>query len=305
VSARYTRGMSQKRDQTETGLPHHPPGESAGRVDLSDEQVHWDLGTSQSYGDYLQLAQILTAQKPVSLHHDEMLFIVIHQASELWLKLCLHELNAAVACIRRDDLGPSFKMLARVSRIQTQLTQSWDVLSTMTPSDYSSFRDKLGRASGFQSHQYRLLEFIMGNKNAEMIEVHRRDPAIYETLRRQLGTPSLYDESLRLLSRRGCDIPADHLDRDFTQPYVPSQQVADAWLGVYQHPTEQWDLYELAEKLVDLDYKFQHWRFSHVKTVERIIGYKRGTGGTAGVAYLNKALEMRAFPELWTVRTSM
>jgi len=297
--------MSHKRDKTEKTQPSPASPEIAGRVDLSDEQVHWDLGTSQSYGDYLQLATLLSAQKPVSRHHDEMLFIVIHQASELWLKLCLHELNAAVACVRSDNLGPSFKMLARVSRIQTQLTQSWDVLSTMTPSDYSSFRDQLGRASGFQSHQYRLLEFVMGNKNPELIEVHRRDPAVYENLRQQLATPSLYDESLRLLSRRGYDIPADHLERDFTQPYVPSQQVAEAWLGVYRRPTEHWDLYELAEKLVDLDYKFQHWRFSHMKTVERIIGYKRGTGGTAGVAYLNKALELRAFPELWTVRTSM
>jgi len=279
--------------------------EGKDHVDLSDEQVHWDLGSSQSYGEYLRLGQLLSAQQPVSTQHDEMLFIIIHQASELWLKLCLHELNAAVECIRRDDLGPSFKMLARVSRIQTQLTQSWDVLSTMTPSDYSNFRNQLGRASGFQSHQYRLLEFMLGNKNAEMIEVHKRDPATYEMLKRALDAPSLYDEVLRLLSRRGYDIPRDYIDRDFSQPYKPSKQVAAAWLGVYHSVTEHWDLYELAEKLVDLDYKFQHWRFSHMKTVERIIGYKRGTGGTGGVSYLAKALELKAFPELWTVRTSM
>jgi tryptophan 2,3-dioxygenase len=279
--------------------------ESKDHVDLSDEQVHWDLGSSQSYGEYLRLGQLLSAQQPISAQHDEMLFLIIHQASELWMKLCLHELNAAVECIRRDDLGPSFKMLARVSRVQTQLTQSWDVLSTMTPADYSSFRNLLGRASGFQSYQYRMLEFLLGNKNAEMIEVHRRDPAIYEALKRMLVSPSLYDESLRLLSRRGYDIPKDYIDRDFSQPYKPSKQVAAAWLGVYHNVTQHWDLYELAEKLVDLDYKFQHWRFSHMKTVERIIGYKRGTGGTGGVSYLNKALELKAFPELWTVRTSM
>jgi tryptophan 2,3-dioxygenase len=279
--------------------------ESKDHVDLSDEQVHWDLGSSQSYGEYLRLGHLLSAQQPISTQHDEMLFLIIHQASELWMKLCLHELNAAVECIRRDDLGPSFKMLARVSRVQTQLTQSWDVLSTMTPADYSSFRNLLGRASGFQSYQYRMLEFLLGNKNAEMIEVHRRDPAIYEALKRMLVSPSLYDESLRLLSRRGYDIPKDYIDRDFSQPYKPSKQVAAAWLGVYHNVTQHWDLYELAEKLVDLDYKFQHWRFSHMKTVERIIGYKRGTGGTGGVSYLNKALELKAFPELWTVRTSM
>lgn len=279
--------------------------EGKDHVDLSDEQVHWDLGASKSYGDYLRLDQILTAQQPVSSQHDEMLFLVIHQASELWLKLCLHELSAAVECIKRDHLGQSFKMLARVSRIQTQLTQSWDVLSTMTPADYSSFRNQLGRASGFQSYQYRMLEFMLGNKNAEMIEVHQREPAVYQALKRALESPSLYDECLRLLSRRGYDIPKDYIDRDFSQPYKASKQVAAAWLSVYHSVGEHWDLYELAEKLVDLDYKFQHWRFSHMKTVERIIGYKRGTGGTGGVSYLTKALELKAFPELWTVRTSM
>jgi tryptophan 2,3-dioxygenase len=279
--------------------------ESKGRVDLSDEHVHWDLGTSLSYGQYLHLDQLLSAQKPLSPQHDEMLFIIIHQASELWIKLCLHEITAAIDCVRRDDLGPSFKMLARVSRIQTQLVQSWDVLATMTPSDYSGFRNQLGRASGFQSYQYRLLEFSLGNRNAEMIEVHRRDVAAYDSLRRALAAPSLYDESLRLLSRRGYDIPRDYVDRDFSQPYKPNKMVAAAWLSVYHSVEEHWDLYELAEKLVDLDYRFQQWRFSHMKTVERIIGYKRGTGGTSGVAYLGKALELRFFPELWSIRTSM
>ncbi len=276
-----------------------------GRVDLSDEQVYWDLGSSLTYSQYLRLDQLLSAQKPVSQQHDEMLFIIIHQASELWIKLCLHEIMAAIDCVRRDDLGPSFKMLSRVARIQSQLVQSWDVLSTMTPFDYSGFRNQLGRASGFQSYQYRLLEFSLGNKNAEMIEVHRHDPAAYEALRRALVAASLYDESLRLLSRRGYDIPKDYVDRDFSQPYKPHKQVAAAWLSVYHSVDEHWELYELAEKLVDLDYKFQLWRFSHMKTVERIIGYKRGTGGTGGVSYLTKALELRFFPELWTVRTSM
>jgi tryptophan 2,3-dioxygenase len=274
-------------------------------VDLSDEQVHWDLGSSQSYGQYLHLEQLLSAQHPVSREHDEMLFIVIHQASELWIKLCLHELTAACEHIRRDTLGPCFKMLARVARIQNQLTQSWDILSTLTPADYSSFRNHLGKASGFQSYQYRMLEFMLGNKHADMIEVHRRQPQIHQALQRALLTPSIYDESLRLLSRRGYDVPQDYLDRDFSQPYKADKRVAAAWLGVYHNVKEHWDLYELAEKLVDLDYKFQHWRFSHMKTVERIIGYKRGTGGTAGVSYLAKALEFRAFPELWTIRTSM
>ncbi len=274
-------------------------------VDLSDEAVHWDLSNSLSYSQYLHLDKLLDAQRPLSYQHDEMLFIVIHQVSELWMKLCLHELTAVVDCVRRDDLGPTFKMLARVSTIQQQLLQSWDVLATITPYDYSAFRNTLGRSSGFQSVQYRLLEFLIGNKNADLIEVFRTDPPAYEQLERALKAPSLYDEVLRLLSRRGLDVPAEAIDRDFTQPYQASKQVAAAWLSVYHNSVKDWDLYELAERLVDLDYKFQLWRFTHVKTVERIIGYKRGTGGTGGVSYLTKALELRFFPELWTIRTSM
>jgi tryptophan 2,3-dioxygenase len=274
-------------------------------VDLSDEQVHWDLGDSLSYAQYLNLDKLLDAQHPLSYQHDEMLFIVIHQVSELWMKLCLHELNATIDCVRRDDLGPTFKMLARVSTIQQQLLHSWDVLATITPSDYSAFRNTLGRSSGFQSPQYRMLEFLIGNKNADMIEVFRSDPPTYELLERALRSPSLYDEVLRLLSRRGLDVPPEAIDRDFSQPYQASKQVAAAWLSVYHNSVKDWDLYELAERLVDLDYKFQLWRFTHVKTVERIIGYKRGTGGTSGVAYLTKALELKFFPELWTIRTSM
>jgi tryptophan 2,3-dioxygenase len=274
-------------------------------VDLSDEQVHWDLGESKTYGEYLHLDQILSAQKPASYEHDEMLFIIIHQASELWMKLCLHELNAARDHIRRDDLGPSFKMLSRVSRIQQQLTQSWDVLATMTPAEYSGFRNDLGRASGFQSYQYRMLEFVIGNKNPDMIEVHKRDQESYAALQRELHSPSIYDESLRVLSRRGFEIPQEYLDRDWSLPYQPNKQVAAAWLAVYHSVDDHWDLYELAEKLVDLDMRFQLWRFSHMKTVERIIGYKRGTGGTGGVSYLAKALDLRFFPELWQIRTAM
>lgn len=274
-------------------------------VDLSDEQVHWDLGESLSYSQYLNLDKLLDAQRPLSYQHDEMLFIVIHQVSELWMKLCLHELNSTLDCVRRDDLGPTFKMLARVSTIQQQLLQSWDVLATITPSDYSAFRNTLGRSSGFQSPQYRMLEFLIGNKNADTIKVFRGDAANYDLLERALKAPSLYDEVLRLLSRRGLDVPAEAIDRDFSQPYQASKQVAAAWLSVYHNSVKDWDLYELAERLVDLDYKFQLWRFTHVKTVERIIGYKRGTGGTGGVTYLTKALELKFFPELWTVRTSM
>ena len=274
-------------------------------VDLSDEEIHWDLTHSLSYSQYLGLDKLLDAQRPLSYEHDEMLFIIIHQVSELWMKLCLHELNTVVDCVRRDDLGPTFKRLARVSTIQQQLLQAWDVLATITPYDYSAFRNTLGRSSGFQSVQYRLLEFLIGNQNAELIEVFRADPPAYEMLERALRAPSLYDEVLRLLSRRGLDVPPQAIDRDFSLPYQASKQVAAAWLSVYHNSVKEWDLYELAERLVDLDYKFQLWRFTHVKTVERIIGYKRGSGGTSGVAYLTKALDLKFFPELWTIRTSM
>jgi tryptophan 2,3-dioxygenase len=282
-----------------------PEHDKTRRVDLSDEAVHWDLGSSLSYGEYLQLDKLLAAQRPLSNEHNEMLFIIVHQVSELWMRLILHELTAALACVQRDDLDPALKMLARISRSQTQLISVWDVLSTLTPSEYTAFRNALGRSSGFQSLQYRMLEFMFGNKNAEMLAVHERDPRAHETLMRVLEAPSLYDEVLRLLSRRGYGIPESHLVRDFSQPYQPSKQVAGAWLGVYHNADKAWDLYELAEKLIDLDHNFQLWRAHHLKTVERIIGYKPGTGGTSGVAYLTKALELKFFPELWQIRTSM
>ena len=275
------------------------------RVDLTDEPIHWDLGSSQSYSEYLQLEKLLDAQKPLTYEHDEMMFIIVHQTSELWLRLFLHELDGVMNCVRKDELDPSFKMLARISRVQTQLTATWDVLSTMTPAEYSLFRNALGRSSGFQSVQYRLLEFKLGNKHPDMLAVHRRDPKGQEALQAALDAPSLYDEVLRCLSRRGYGIPDSHLARDFKDPYQANKQVAGAWLGVYHNAEKDWDLYELAERLVDLDQKFQLWRCHHLKTVERIIGYKPGTGGTSGVSYLAKALELKFFPELWQIRTAM
>jgi tryptophan 2,3-dioxygenase len=275
------------------------------RVDLTDENIHWELGSSLSYGEYLGLDKLLDAQKPLTFQHDEMMFIIVHQTSELWMRLFRHELTGVLECVQKDNLDPSFKMLARISRVQTQLTATWDVLSTMTPAEYSAFRNALGRSSGFQSFQYRMLEFMLGNKHPEMVAVHARDPKAQEQLQRALAQPSLYDEVLRLLSRRGYGIPESHLSRDFTEPYQSSKQVAGAWLGVYHNAEKDWDLYELAERLVDLDQKFQLWRAHHVKTVERIIGNKPGTGGTSGVNYLMKALELKFFPELWQVRASM
>ncbi|MEE3626183.1 tryptophan 2,3-dioxygenase [Nitrospirillum sp. BR 11752] len=276
---------------------------NTGAVDLSGEGIHQrpDL----SYGAYLGLDQLLSAQHPRSDQHDELLFIVIHQASELWMKLSLHELRAALHQIQADDLGPALKMIARVSRIQAQLIQSWDVLATMTPADYSLIRPHLGQSSGFQSFQYRQLEFLLGNKNAGMITVHQGDPAIHAELMAAYAQPSLYDETLRLLHRRGFAIPAGLLDRDWTEPHQAHPAVEAAWLAVYRDPHEHWELYDLAEKLVDLEYRFQQWRFSHMKTVERIIGFKPGTGGTGGVSYLVKALDLKFFPELFSVRTSL
>ncbi len=272
-------------------------------VDLSDEKVHWDQ--DMSYGQYLDLESVLACQKPLSGKHDEMLFIIIHQASELWMKLCLHEASAAAAYIMQDNLRPAFKMLTRVARIQEQLVNAWDVLVTMTPADYASFRDDLGQSSGFQSYQYRELEFLLGNKNPGMIEAHQAHPVHYERLTDVLHAPSIYDLSLQLLKKRGFDIPQEKLERDWSQPYEACPVVEQAWLKVYENSDSYWDLYELAEKLVDMEFHFQKWRFSHMKTVERIIGFKRGTGGTGGVSYLVKALDLKFFPELWSVRTTI
>lgn len=272
-------------------------------VSLAGEDIHWDQ--KMSYGQYLGLPQVLSAQHPQTGEHDEMLFIIIHQVSELWLKLSLHELAAAAGQVQKDELRPAFKMLSRVSRVQHQLIQAWEVLSTMTPADYLKFRDKLGESSGFQSYQYRTLEFMLGNKNAAMVEVHRGNPEVYEALKDTLNAPSFYDETLKLLWKRGFDIPASHRERDWAEPYAPSEAVEAAWAEIYNNVDKYWDLYELAEKLVDVEYHFQQWRFSHLKTVERIIGRKRGTGGTSGVNYLVKALDLKFFPELWSVRTAL
>ena len=274
-------------------------------VDLSDEQVHWDLSEALSYSQYLNLDKLLDAQHPLSYQHDEMLFIIIHQVSELWMKLCLHELNATVDCVRRDDLGPTFKMLARVSTIQQQLLQSWDVLATITPHDYSAFRNTLGKSSGFQSPQYRMLEFLIGNKNADTIKVFRSDPPVHELLERALRAPSLYDEFLLYLSRRGFSIPRECTQRDWSEPYRKNEGVVQVIREIYEHPHKNWDTYEMCEKLVDVEEYFQLWRFRHMKTVERIIGFRSGTGGSSGVGFLKQALELTFFPELLAARTGL
>ncbi|MCR2834231.1 tryptophan 2,3-dioxygenase [Parerythrobacter lacustris] len=263
------------------------------------------MAQNVTYASYLDLDRILAAQHPASGAHDEMLFIIVHQASELWLKLCLHELVEARRHIAEDRLRPAFKMLARVARAQGQLIQSWDVLSTMTPHDYSTIRPHLGRSSGFQSAQYRMMEFLLGGRNADMASLHKSEPATAQALHAELARPSIYDETVRLIARRGFDIPQDVLDRDVGVLWQHSAQVEAAWAEIYRDPKEHWDLYELAEKLVDLEYHFQRWRFGHLKTVERIIGFKRGTGGTPGVPYLEGVLKQAFFPELLSVRTAI
>ena len=278
---------------------------AASAVDLSGEKVHWDLKGAMSYGDYLHLSELLNCQRPLSGQHDETLFIVIHQASELWIKLCLHEIAGAIRQIRADELGPAFKMMSRVARVQVNLIQSWEILSTMTPFDYSSFRSALGKSSGFQSFQYRMLEFRLGNKNRQMARVYEARDEIAAAVQSALTAPSIYDEALALLARRGLPVPQDKLERDFSEPYIADPQVMESWRQVYRDAEKHWDLYELAEKLVDLEYRFHLWRYSHMKTVERIIGSKPGTGGTSGVNYLKKALDLRFYPELWDVRTEI
>jgi len=264
-----------------------------------------DFKESMSYGDYLGLDQILSAQHPLSPNHNEMLFIIQHQTSELWVKLMLHELQAVRGQLRAGELDPAFKMLARVARIMDQLVHAWDVLATMTPSEYTAIRPYLGASSGFQSHQYRELEFILGNKNPQLLAVHEKNPPAHAILERELHTPSVYDESVMLLARSGFAIAPERLQRDWTLPTEADESVKAAWLAVYQEPDKHWGLYELAEKLVDLETAFRFWRFRHVTTVERIIGFKTGTGGTAGVSYLRKMLDVVLFPELFALRTAL
>ena len=287
------------------GAAAQPPGEARGERIVAEEGAQLDFTRAMSYGDYLHLDQVLSAQHPLSPDHNEMLFIVQHQTSELWMKLMLHELRAAVAALAADSLGAAFKMMARVSRIMEQLVHAWDVLATMTPSEYSAIRPYLAASSGFQSWQYRCIEFTMGNKNAAMLKPHAHRPELLAEVERAWRAPSLYDESLRLLARRGVPVPASHLDRDWTQPYAENDAVREAWLVVYRDPEHHWDLYQLGEELTDLEDAFRLWRFRHVTTVQRIIGFKRGTGGTSGVGYLKKMLDVVLFPEIWGLRTEL
>jgi tryptophan 2,3-dioxygenase len=272
---------------------------------LHAEGAKLDFARDMSYADYLHLDAVLNAQHPLSPDHNEMLFIVQHQTSELWMKLMLHELRAAIAAVAGDQLGSAFKMLARVSRIMEQLVHAWDVLATMTPPEYSAIRPYLSSSSGFQSWQYRCIEFSLGNKNAAMLKPHQHRADLLAHVQAAYAAPSLYDEALRLLARRGLPVPASHVERDWTQGYVASREVEAAWLQVYRKPQQHWDLYQLGEELTDLEDAFRLWRFRHVTTVERVIGFKRGTGGTSGVGYLRKMLDVVLFPEIWSLRTDL
>ena len=270
-----------------------------------EKSIHTDLEDRLTYGKYLRLDDILNAQDRLSEEHDEMLFIIIHQASELWLKLAGHEVEAAIRNVAEHDFRHAFKVIARVKLILTQLTQSWSILSTMTPVDYLKFRDKLGPASGFQSYSYRKLEFLLGNKNRRLVEVHRHDPDVYAELKAVLEAPSLYDVVLRKLAGDGFAINAEKLERDFSEPYEPDESVRAAWFAIYRDPEKYFELYELAEKLVDIEDAFQNWRFKHMYTVQRIIGSRPGTGGSSGVPFLKKAIETSFFPELFAIRTDL
>ena len=270
---------------------------------VRSEGAQLDFSRDMSYGDYLALDQVLGAQHPLSPAHDELLFIVQHQTSELWMKLMLHELRGAIGRVAADELQPAFKMLSRVSRIMEQLVHAWDVLATMTPPEYTEIRPYLGHSSGFQSYQYRCIEFACGNKNAAMIEPHRHHPDRLAEVQAAYDAPSLYDEALRLLARRGIPVPDDVLARDVRDPWIPHPGVEVAWLTVYRDPEAHWELYQLGEELVDLEDAFRLWRFRHLTTVQRVIGVKRGTGGTSGVDYLRTMLNIVLFPELWSMRT--
>ena len=280
------------------------PASATERI-VAEEGAQLDFSKDMSYSDYLHLDKLLTAQHPLSPNHNEMLFIVQHQTSELWMKLLLHELSAAVQCVARDELGSAFKMLARVSKIMEQLVHAWDVLATMTPPEYSAIRPYLSNSSGFQSWQYRCIEFMLGNKSAAMLKPHAHRPEILAHVEAVWRAPSLYDEALRLLARRGLAVPATHTERDWTLAYVSNDAVEQAWLVAYREPETHWDLYQLGEELTDLEDTFRLWRFRHVTTVERVIGFKRGTGGTSGVGYLRKMLDVVLFPEIWKLRTDL
>jgi len=271
----------------------------------SAEAAKVDFSRDMSYGDYLHLDEVLGAQHRRTEAHDEMLFIVQHQVSELWMKLLLHELEAAIHAVATDQLQRAFKMLARVSKIMEQLVHAWDVLATMTPPEYSAMRPALASSSGFQSWQYRMIEFMLGNKNAAMLKPHSHRPDLLARVQAAHDAPSLYDEAIRLLARRGLPVPAADAERDWSQPRAASDAVEQAWLVVYRNPEAHWDLYQLGEELTDLEDTFRLWRFRHVTTVERVIGFKRGTGGTGGVSYLRKMLDVVLFPEIWKLRTDL
>ncbi len=286
--------------------PHHEPAApSRGEAIVADEGAQLDFSRDMSYGDYLQLDKVLDAQRPLSPAHDEMLFIVQHQTSELWMKLLLHELQAASDHLARDVVAPAFKMMARASKILEQLVHAWDVLGTMTPPEYTAIRPYLGHSSGFQSWQYRCIEFALGNKNRAMLRPHAHRPELLARVEAAWRAPSLYDQALRLLARRGIAVPAEAVERDWTQPYVANAGVEAAWLQVYHDPHAHWELYQLGEKLADIEDAMRLWRFRHVTTVERVIGFKRGTGGTGGVSYLRKMLDTVLFPEIWSLRTQL
>ncbi len=273
--------------------------------DPSRDGAQMSFDGRMSYGDYLHIDQILTAQRQLTPAHDEMLFIIQHQTSELWMKLALHELDAARRAVAEDRAREAFKMLSRISRIFEQLNSAWDVLRTMTPADYTTFREGLGQSSGFQSWQYRLIEYAVGNRNLSMLKPHAHRADITARLEAELARPTLYDEALRHLARAGLPVPAEVLNRDLRQPWVAQDGVQAVWEMVYREPLKYWQAYELAEKLVDFEDYFRRWRFNHVTTVERVIGLKRGTGGTSGVSYLRRMLEVELFPELWHLRTSL
>jgi tryptophan 2,3-dioxygenase len=272
-----------------------------------DPGMYTDLKNKLDYSGYLHLEEVLSAQQPLSRpqHHDEMLFIIQHQTTELWFKLMIHELKEALRMVAADQLEPSFKILARVKHIQAQLLNQWSVLATLTPSEYVQFRHVLGPSSGIQSYQHRQVEFMLGRKDRRMLAVFQHKPEIYKELETALNAPSLYDEYLRLMSRRGLPIPKEVLTRDVTEPYTANPGVTAVFKTIYENPEKMWDLYEMAEKLVDVDETYSLWRYRHVKVVERVIGFKRGTGGTAGVAYLRQMVDDRLFPELWDVRTEI
>ncbi len=270
-----------------------------------EEGMSLDFRDRMSYGDYLKLDTLLAAQKPLTKSHDETLFIVIHQVQELWLNLIVHEIELAIGKLRSDETGVAFKALARISRVQEQLISAWDVLSTMTPSDYLTFRNQLGQSSGFQSYQYRLVEILLGARDRRMLGPHKHRPEIYERLETAFHAPSIYDEAIAVVARAGFDVPRDLLDRDFSQSRASSEALCDIWLAIYRAPQKHFELYELAEELVDVEDHFQQWRFRHMKTVERIIGHKTGTGGSSGVGFLKTALDKSFFPELWEIRTRL